>query len=345
MSDATPSANPLARLPSAIRGKFERVPKVSAPSLLRLIFWTLIWIFSVCQLASAVNLFDRSLNFLISSTPLPNPSTGIEDRRRQALPLLIMVGVLLTTVIPLMLGFPMFSWGARKLKFLTWISFDYILASILSIFLLGQSLESLSLGHWICSTVIAKTHEVTPSTHFHSTFFFFFSFLGGNAGIFFSSSTAGAAALSPTATSPSLPTPLQYSLSTTLGLSFTLFILLSLYAFLLLVISIYHLGKGTITTTTLLHTSLNTLLYPETDSQNLIKKKKPRKPRSADLEKQAQASYLQPIAMPPQAALISQTGGARWSTSASTPLTPASGWDDEDDNESMIDSTRPRRRT
>ncbi|KAH9820622.1 hypothetical protein DFH28DRAFT_1093027 [Melampsora americana] len=109
-----------------IRLKLRKQPM----SIVRLTFWLIVWIMSVAQLADCVEFFRLSLNSVIpSDTPLRD---GIEDSRRQSVPFLIMLGVLLTTLMPILIVAPLF----HLASFLTYLVSELAWVSLIGFFLM-----------------------------------------------------------------------------------------------------------------------------------------------------------------------------------------------------------------
>ncbi|KAG0141207.1 hypothetical protein CROQUDRAFT_674252 [Cronartium quercuum f. sp. fusiforme G11] len=112
------------------RQKFRTQPLL----IFRLIFWTSVWILSVAELASAIRFFKVSVNFILTNNNGPQTS-GIEDARRQAIPVLVMVAVLLTVLMPITIVLPMFG----VLKFLSRMTVEITWTFVLSLILLGAA--------------------------------------------------------------------------------------------------------------------------------------------------------------------------------------------------------------
>ncbi|EGF98375.1 uncharacterized protein MELLADRAFT_69357 [Melampsora larici-populina 98AG31] len=98
--------------------------------IIRLTFWLVVWIMSIAHLADCVQFFRLSLDSVVPpNTPLPN---GIEDSRRQSVPFLIMLGVLLTTLMPIIIVAPLFKVAA----FLTYVVSELAWVSIIGFLLM-----------------------------------------------------------------------------------------------------------------------------------------------------------------------------------------------------------------
>ncbi|KAI8460773.1 hypothetical protein BY996DRAFT_1704898 [Phakopsora pachyrhizi] len=288
----------------------------------RVVFWILVWAISVSHMVITTQLFRDSLPWVFGpKSGLRFEEGGIEDSRRQALPVLIAADFILTILMPFLVCLPLLG-----------------ILSILDRFIvecLWSILTTLLLLGW---SILKK-----------------FFFIVNNFNLHFKNKIkiGGSAAIASNPSSPSLPKVLQPELSAELGLSFFLFTIIIIYNLLILFRATFLWGKGF---QDIFQSPISSLFHPEVDRKTpRFGSKEKISPFPLDIEYGGQKAQIPPFlrpgkTIPPLSDAFAQVEnqarkeaeGSVASHEGST-KTLSSGWDDDDDDDDGDNKTKRKK--
>lgn len=128
-SQSTPESQ---KVPNRLKSKIEQEPLIAS----RLLLFATIWALALTNLVIVVREFEHTLPFVVGLGPSGRPSRfGIEDSRRQSLPVLVASSIVIVSLIPFTVGLPLFGFA----EFLTRYIIEACWSSVVALLLLGSA--------------------------------------------------------------------------------------------------------------------------------------------------------------------------------------------------------------